>query len=206
VIAEFQVEPLALAIMASAQPRVPVMAGLVPVVGGARTTIRAAISGYGLGGTGRQGLVDRLLGRTSADPLAAAPDLAAQHGAAQSQAGPHAGNARVGRSDLHGRNQRQELDDHGQHRRMYRYDTGDVNIEFDSPSGSARWTQCWRDYARRHRVEGWIFTGGRGAGRPTEDGGKPRRVAIDRIKITAPPLDSASSREVVEGRWLARVT
>ena len=58
----FQVKPIALGIQLAVGLVVPPLAGLVPVLGGARITPHQAISTYGLGGRFGRGWFDRLLG------------------------------------------------------------------------------------------------------------------------------------------------
>lgn len=59
----FQLTPTALGIQIAVGLIVPPLAGLVPVVGGARISPHSAISTYGLGGRFGRGLLDRALGR-----------------------------------------------------------------------------------------------------------------------------------------------
>jgi putative ABC transport system permease protein len=59
----FQVVPTAVAIQVVVGLTVPLLAALVPVVGGARITPHQAISSYGLGGRFGRGWLDRLIGR-----------------------------------------------------------------------------------------------------------------------------------------------
>ncbi|MEE9198960.1 MAG: FtsX-like permease family protein [Dehalococcoidia bacterium] len=47
---------------------VPIVASLIPVLGGVRVTVREAISSYGIGATGGHGLLDRLLLRVRGLP------------------------------------------------------------------------------------------------------------------------------------------
>lgn len=62
----FRLSPPALFIQAAIALLAPVLAGLVPILSGARITVREAISTYGLGGTA--GLLERLLARFQAIP------------------------------------------------------------------------------------------------------------------------------------------
>jgi putative ABC transport system permease protein len=59
----FRVFPLAIIVQTAVGLTIPVLAALVPVVGGVRITAHEAISSYGLGGGFGQGLLDRLIGR-----------------------------------------------------------------------------------------------------------------------------------------------
>jgi putative ABC transport system permease protein len=59
----FPIDPAALIVQAVLAVTVPLVAALVPVIGGARITTRKAISTYGLGGGFGRGLFDRVLGR-----------------------------------------------------------------------------------------------------------------------------------------------
>jgi putative ABC transport system permease protein len=59
----FPIDPAALAVQAVLAVVVPLVAALVPVIGGASITARKAISTYGLGGGFGRGLLDRVLGR-----------------------------------------------------------------------------------------------------------------------------------------------
>jgi putative ABC transport system permease protein len=58
----FQVMPPAIVIQILLALSIPVLAALVPVLGGVRITAHEAISSYGLGGGFGQGLLDRLIG------------------------------------------------------------------------------------------------------------------------------------------------
>jgi len=59
----FPIDPAALIVQAVLAVTVPLVAALVPVIGGARITAHKAISTYGLGGGFGRGLFDRVLGR-----------------------------------------------------------------------------------------------------------------------------------------------
>ncbi len=59
----FQIQPSAIAIQAGVGVAVPVLAALVPVLGGARVTVRKAISTHGIGGGFGRGWLDRLIGQ-----------------------------------------------------------------------------------------------------------------------------------------------
>jgi putative ABC transport system permease protein len=59
----FQIQPLAIVIQAGMGLTVPLLAALVPVLGGARVTVRQAISTHGIGGGFGRGRLDRLIGR-----------------------------------------------------------------------------------------------------------------------------------------------
>ncbi|MBN1812468.1 MAG: ABC transporter permease [Anaerolineae bacterium] len=59
----FPIDPAALIVQVVLAVTVPLVAALVPVIGGARITAHRAISTYGLGGGFGRGLFDRLLGR-----------------------------------------------------------------------------------------------------------------------------------------------
>jgi putative ABC transport system permease protein len=59
----FPVDPAAVIIQIVVAVTVPLVAALVPAIGGARITTREAISSYGLGGGFGRGLFDRFLGR-----------------------------------------------------------------------------------------------------------------------------------------------
>jgi putative ABC transport system permease protein len=59
----FPIDPPALVVQVVVAVAVPLVAALVPVIGGARITTRKAIATYGLGGGFGRGLFDRLLGR-----------------------------------------------------------------------------------------------------------------------------------------------
>jgi putative ABC transport system permease protein len=59
----FQIQPLAIAIQAGMGVAVPLLAALVPVLGGARVTVRQAISTHGIGGGFGRGWLDRMIGQ-----------------------------------------------------------------------------------------------------------------------------------------------
>jgi len=59
----FQFVPAALGIQAAVGVAVPLLAALVPVLGGARVTVRKAISTHGIGSGFGQGWLDRLVGQ-----------------------------------------------------------------------------------------------------------------------------------------------
>jgi putative ABC transport system permease protein len=59
----FPIDPAALIVQVVLAVTVPLVAALVPVIGGARITAHKAISTYGLGGGFGRGLFDRVLGR-----------------------------------------------------------------------------------------------------------------------------------------------
>lgn len=62
-VSTFQFVPLAWGIQAAVGVAVPVLAALVPVLGGARVTVRKAISTHGIGSGFGQGWLDRLVGQ-----------------------------------------------------------------------------------------------------------------------------------------------
>jgi len=68
IVRDFRVHPSALAIQATMGLAVPLVAALVPVIGGARTTAHKAISTHGLGGVFGRGGLDRVLGRVRSLP------------------------------------------------------------------------------------------------------------------------------------------
>jgi putative ABC transport system permease protein len=72
---DFQVMPAALLLQTVVGLVVPLLAALVPVVGGARVTPHRAISNYGLGAGFGQGWLDRLVGRVRRLPRPAALSL-----------------------------------------------------------------------------------------------------------------------------------
>ncbi len=57
----FAIHPVSLAVQIFIGLAVPLVGALVPVISGARRTIREAITNYGVSPTGRRGLLDRLL-------------------------------------------------------------------------------------------------------------------------------------------------
>jgi putative ABC transport system permease protein len=59
----FQIQPSAIAIQTGVGVAVPLLAALVPALGGARVTVRAAISTHGIGGRFGHGWLDRLIGQ-----------------------------------------------------------------------------------------------------------------------------------------------
>ncbi len=61
-VATFQFEPAAVALQVAIGVAVPLLAALVPVLGGARTTVRQAISTHGIGTGFGRGWLDRLIG------------------------------------------------------------------------------------------------------------------------------------------------
>ena len=63
VVRDFRVMPTAVSIQVAVGLVVPVLAALVPVIGGARITAHRAIGTHGLGGGFGRGWLDRLLGR-----------------------------------------------------------------------------------------------------------------------------------------------
>jgi putative ABC transport system permease protein len=58
----FQFEPVAVGIQIVVGVVVPLLAALVPVIGGVRVTVREAIGSHGIGADFGQGLLDRLIG------------------------------------------------------------------------------------------------------------------------------------------------
>ena len=68
VVRDFRVNPSAVAIQVTMGLAVPLLAALVPVIGGARTTAHKAISTHGLGGMFGRGWLDRVLGRIRSLP------------------------------------------------------------------------------------------------------------------------------------------
>ncbi|MBN1810780.1 MAG: ABC transporter permease, partial [Anaerolineae bacterium] len=60
---DFQVSPVAIGVQAVVAVAVPLLAAVVPVVGGVRVSPHRAISTYGLGGRFGRGPLDRLMGR-----------------------------------------------------------------------------------------------------------------------------------------------
>jgi putative ABC transport system permease protein len=64
----FQVEPVAVGTQIVVGAAVPVLAALVPVVGGVRVTVREAVSSHGIGTDFGQGWLDRLVGRARCLP------------------------------------------------------------------------------------------------------------------------------------------
>jgi putative ABC transport system permease protein len=67
-ITTFQIQPLAIAIQAMVGVAVPLLAALVPVLGGARVTVRQAISTHGIGTGFGRGPLDRLIGQVQCLP------------------------------------------------------------------------------------------------------------------------------------------
>jgi putative ABC transport system permease protein len=65
---DFRVMPVAVALQVVMGLAVPLLAALVPVIGGARTTAHKAISSHGLGGKFGRGWLDRLLGHVRSLP------------------------------------------------------------------------------------------------------------------------------------------
>jgi putative ABC transport system permease protein len=63
IVRSFQVMPAAVGLQVAMAVGVPLLAALVPVIGGARITAHEAISTHGLGGRFGRGWLDRLLGR-----------------------------------------------------------------------------------------------------------------------------------------------
>ena len=63
IVRNFQVMPAAVGLQVAMAVAVPLLAALVPVIGGARITAHEAISTHGLGGRFGRGWLDRLLGR-----------------------------------------------------------------------------------------------------------------------------------------------
>jgi len=68
IVRDFRVMPGAVAIQVAMGLAVPLLAALVPVIGGARTTAHKAISSHGMGGGFGRGWLDRLLGRIRSLP------------------------------------------------------------------------------------------------------------------------------------------
>jgi putative ABC transport system permease protein len=64
----FRVVPSAAALQVAVGLVVPLLAALVPVIGGARTTVRKAIGSYGLGSGFGRSWIDRLIGRVRGIP------------------------------------------------------------------------------------------------------------------------------------------
>jgi putative ABC transport system permease protein len=64
----FQVEPAALGIQIAMGLTMPVLAALIPVLGGTRTTVREAISTYGIGSGFGHSWLDRLIGQIRSLP------------------------------------------------------------------------------------------------------------------------------------------
>lgn len=70
-----RVSPLGIGVQAVVGLAVPVLAAVIPVVGGARVTAHRAISSYGLGGQFGRGPLDRLVGRIRCLPRPMAVSL-----------------------------------------------------------------------------------------------------------------------------------
>jgi putative ABC transport system permease protein len=62
-VAAYRSNPSSIAIQTAVGLGVPLMAAFAPVVGGARISVREAISSYGLGGSFGRSILDRLVGR-----------------------------------------------------------------------------------------------------------------------------------------------
>jgi putative ABC transport system permease protein len=71
----FQFEPMAVFIQLVVGVAVPLLAALVPVIGGVRITIREAISSHGIGMDFGQGILDRLISRVRRLPRPVALSL-----------------------------------------------------------------------------------------------------------------------------------
>jgi hypothetical protein len=195
----FQVEVLPLAIMGVLSLGVPLLAGLVPVRNGAVTTIRAAISGYGLNAAYGRGLIDRFfthlhwlsrpllislrntVRRKARLTLTVATLVLAEAifmGMLGAQASMSAGLTK-----------------------MYHYYLADVNVDFDRVYRVNNIATLLGDLPGVQRVEGWIFA----SGEVRPDGALPgtSQVATDRLTLMAPPADSGLvERSVLSGRWL----
>jgi putative ABC transport system permease protein len=194
------VEPTPLALMAVLSLLVPVVAGLVPVRNGAVTTIRAAISGYGLGAGYGKGLIDRFFGALHglSRPLAISLRNTVRRKVRLVLTLATlvlAGSIFMGVMSTQGSM-------NGSLARMYRYYLADVNIDFDRPYRIQEIDGLLGDIPGVAKVEGWIFSSGEVLPPPgsSEDG---QRVATDRLTVVAPPTDSLMvERSVSSGRWL----
>ena len=189
----FRLDPLVLGPMVGLSLIVPLAAGLVPVLGGARKTVRAALSGYGLNDTFGRSLIDRLVERVHG---LSRPLLISLRNTIRRKARLAltlatlvlAGAIFIGVFSV-----RASL--FGTVTQMYRYFLSDVNVDFDRSYRVDSIENTVREIPGVTNVEGWIFA----AGEVLQQG----NVATDRIIVLAPPADSKMvERSVLAGRWL----
>ncbi len=195
----FQIEPVPLAIMAILSLAVPLLAGLVPVRNGAVTTIRAAISGYGLNGAYGRGLIDRFFAHLHG---LSRPLLISLRNTVRRKARLTltlatlvlAGAIFMGVLGA-------QVSMSASLTQMYHYYLADVNVDFDRAYRVNSIAALLGSLPGVQGVEGWIFA----SAELRPDGALPgaNQVATDRLTLMAPPADSALvERAVLAGRWL----
>ena len=196
----FRIEPLPLAAMAVLSMVVPLFAGLIPVAAGARTTVREAISGYGLGSGYGKSLVDRFFSHVRG---VSRPLLISLRNTVRRKARlvltlatlTLAGALFMGVLTAQ-KSMNLTIE------RIFHYLWADVNVDLDRTARVETVSDILRDIPGVTAVEGWTAASAEVV--PPRDPATGRRqVATDRITLLAPPQDSALvAREVQAGRWL----
>ncbi|HEX9115144.1 MAG TPA: ABC transporter permease, partial [Anaerolineae bacterium] len=198
-VSALRAEAVPLALMAGLSLGVPLLAGLVPVLGGARMTIRAALSGYGLNAAFGRSLIDRVFNHIrglSRPLLISLRNTVRRKGrlALTLATLVLAGAIFMGVMSVRASMSVTV-------RQLFHYFVADVNVDFDRSRRVEDIAAIARTAPGVTAVEGWIFAigevqaGGSGAGR--------NQAATDRLTIMAPPGDShLVERKVLAGRWL----
>ena len=195
----FQVELVPVAIMAVLSLGVPLLAGLVPVRNGAVTTIRAAISGYGLNAGYGRGLIDRFFAHLHwfSRPLLISLRNTVRRKARLTLTVATlvlAGAIFMGVLGA-------QVSMSTSLTQMYHYFLSDINVDFDRAYRVNNIASLLGGLPGVQQVEGWIFA----SAELRPDGALPgtSQVATDRLTLMAPPADSAVvERSVLSGRWL----
>jgi putative ABC transport system permease protein len=196
----FGIEPLPLALMATLSLGVPLLAGAFPVMAGARTTVREAISGYGLSAGYGKGLVDRFfrhvrgLSRPLSISLRNTFRRKARFGltfATLALAGALFTGVLTTQNSMSVTVER-----------IYHYYWADVNVDLDRFARVGTVSDILADIPGVGAVEGWTSASAEVLP-PRDQATGSREAATDRIMVVAPPPDSALVvREVQAGRWL----
>ena len=199
-LAPFSIEPLPLALMAGLSLGVPLLAGLFPVSAGARTTVRAAISEYGLAGGFGRGLVDRFFSHVrgrSRPLLISLRNTVRRKARLVLTLGTLilAGAVFMGVLSTQ-RSMTLTIED------IYHYFLADVNVDLDRYVRVETMSEILRDIPGVTAVEGWTFANAEVLP-PKDQVTGSSHAATDQITIMAPPQDSIIvARDVQAGRWL----
>jgi putative ABC transport system permease protein len=188
----FRIDPLALGLMIFLSICVPLLAGLWPVMSGARRTVREAISGYGLS---EQRTGPRLLTRIKLTFLPRPLTISLRNSVRRKgrlimtlATLVLAGAIFIGVFSV-----RTAL--FATIEQVYRYFVADVNVDLDRSVRLTTLEPVLKAAPGVDQVEGWVFANGE----MLQEG----NVATDRLGIFAPPSDSTMvERGVTAGRWL----
>lgn len=188
----FRVDPLAIGVMAFLSIIVPLLAGLWPVLNGARKTVREAISGYGLS---EQRKGPRLLTRIKLTFLPRPLTISLRNTVRRKgRLVMTLATLMLGGAIFIGVfSVRTAL--FATIEQVYRYFVADVNVDLDRSVRVAAMEPIFLGAPGADKVEGWIFA----SGEMLQEG----NVATDRLGIFGPPTDSTLvERSVSAGRWL----